>query len=260
MISCKFKGGLGNQMFQMSATCALALRNNDTYSFDLNNWVEWQPLTQRFEASKYKETIYKKILTVEKVKEFNLYIEPYYSYNPIPYSPNIVLSGTFQSEKYFYDYSEQVKELFDLTYNLEKINNILSTIPKPITSIHIRRGDYLRFTNYLNQLDFDYYRRAMSLSKTESFLVFSDDINWCKNNFKGKNIFFFDEQDELLNLIAMSLCDNNIIANSTFSWWGAYLNKNKYKTVIAPSIWLSPNISSMNRSDKDVVPESWIKI
>ena len=63
-----------------------------------------------------------------------------------------------------------------------------------------------------------------------------------------------------MNLIAMSLCDNNIIANSTFSWWGAYLNQNKSKIVIAPSIWLSPNILSMFVSDKDVVPEEWIKI
>jgi hypothetical protein len=247
-------------MFQISAACGLALRNNDTYAFNFDEWTIWKELSQGFKSSKYKETIYKNIPSIDLIDGSNIYTEPSYSYNPIPHSQNLVLSGTFQSKKYFCDYSEQIKDLFDLTYNLEKISDILSKIPKPITSVHIRRGDYFTITNYFNPLDFNYYQHAMSLSKTESFLIFSDDINWCKNNYKDKNIFFFDEQDEIMNLIAMSLCDNNIIANSTFSWWGAYLNQNKSKIVIAPSIWFSPNILSRFVSDKDIVPEEWIKI
>lgn len=260
MTSCKFRGGLGNQMFQIAATCALALRNNDLYIFNFNKWEEWKDYAQGFNSSRYKNTIYKKLPYTDEYNENNLYMESSYTYDPIPYSPNITISGRFQSEKYFKDYSDDIKNLFDLSYNLDIINCILNDIPRPITSIHVRRGDYFENKQCLNELDIEYYTHAMTLTKNESFLIFSDDINWCKQHFDQKNIFFFEENDELINLIAMSLCDHNIIANSTFSWWGAYLNKNKHKTIIAPKIWVSPRLSNFSVLSKDVVPDDWIKI
>ena len=89
-----------------------------------------------------------------------------------------------------------------------------------------------------------------------SFLIFSDDINWAKQNFDNKNLYFSESNDELFDFILMSKCDNNIIANSSFSWWASYLNKNKNKTIVSPKKWFNP-ISNLNY--KDILPEDWIR-
>lgn len=99
--------------------------------------------------------------------------------------------------------------------------------------------------------------QATHYFKDTTFVIFSDDLNLAKEKFNKPNMFVFDSEDEVLNMTCMSLCDNNIIANSTFSWWGAYLNKNKNKTVLSPKIWFNPE-SGIN--DKDIIPDSWIKI
>jgi hypothetical protein len=90
----------------------------------------------------------------------------------------------------------------------------------------------------------------------KEYLVFSDDMEWCKSFFKGKFDFINDEDYNELYL--MSLCRDNIIGNSTFSWWGAYLNENLFKTVIAPKTWFGPGYSHWDTSD--LIPENWIKL
>ena len=82
-------------------------------------------------------------------------------------------------------------------------------------------------------------------------------MSWVKENFIGDNFFYSQYDNEILDLSLMSICDNNIISNSSFSWWGAYLNKNKNKTVIAPNQWFGPNGP---KDTQDIIPENWIKL
>ena len=92
---------------------------------------------------------------------------------------------------------------------------------------------------------------------TDYFLVFSDDIEWCKNNITGDNIVYIDSEIDYIDLYLMARCDNNIIANSSFSWWGAWLNKNENKKVVAPTLWFGQVVGE---DTNDIIPENWIKI
>lgn len=253
MISCNLKGGLSNQLFQISATCGLAFENNDVFGFNFDNC--YTPL-QGFKSSKYKNNIYKNIPTIDNLPS-NIYNEPCFEYKKIPYCGDMVLDGYFQSEKYFNEYRDRVINLFDLTYRLDEINEFFVKLPRPITSVHIRRGDYLPLTDVFVILDKEYYISAMNVFQDNGyFLIFSDDINWAKQNFDNKNLYFSESNDELFDFILMSKCDNNIIANSSFSWWASYLNKNKNKTIVGPKKWFNP-ISNLNY--KDILPEDWIR-
>lgn len=247
MISCRLQGGLGNQMFQISAAYALALRNNDAACFNLS--VCNTPM-QGNKSITYVNSMFSKICDSKNLNFEILYNEPNFSFNEIKYNPNMLLNGFFQSEKYFYDFKEEIKNLFNLPTDIVK---------KPIdklTSIHVRRGDYLNLQDYHLVLPKEYYLEAMDKIKG-NFIFFSDDIEWVKENFKGDNIFYSETGDELMDLTLMSLCDNNIIANSSFSWWGAYLNKNENKKVIAPKNWFGPNGP---KDINDIYPETWEKI
>ena len=109
-------------------------------------------------------------------------------------------------------------------------------------SVHIRRTDYLYVSQILPPLSIEYYNNALEETKNyDKILFISDDINWCKDNFKLKKGYFVEE-NELVSLKIMQYCQSNIIANSTFSWWGAYLNNNDNK-VIMPKIWFGPAVT-----------------
>jgi hypothetical protein len=137
----------------------------------------------------------------------------------------------------------------------DKALSFLSNIKGTKTSLHIRRGDYIPYQSVMYLLDEEYYTPATNYFKDTTFIIFSDDLNLAKQKFNKPKMVVFDSNDEVLNMTCMSLCDNNIIANSTFSWWGAYLNKNKNKTVIAPKKWYSaPEL----KENKDKIPEQWI--
>ena len=127
------------------------------------------------------------------------------------------------------------------------------------TSVHIRRGDYLNYPNFHPTQSQEYYYNCIEKlsSDTDFFIFFSDDTTWCKNHFKEKNFLFIENEKDYLSLLLMSFCSNNIISNSSFSWWGAWLNKNNYKQVIGPKIWFGPGL---NHNTSDIIPENWIKI
>ncbi len=227
-------GRLGNQLFQIATTIALAERNNDKYIFP--NW----------EYSKYFN-LYD--CFSDNINTSSTYLEPRFEYSPIPYKPNLNIQGFFQSDKYFIDHQDLIQQLltprigFGINYDC--------------TSIHIRRGDYLQLNQEYVQLNIDYYKRGMEITDTKNYIIFSDDIAWCKDNFKGKNIIFSEGKSPVEDLALMLSCEKNIIANSSFSWWGAYLNKNPSKIVIAPQRWFGPKLS---HNIKDLLPEAWIKI
>ena len=180
---------------------------------------------------------------------------------------SIYLDGYWQSENYFRQYTNNIREDFTFpkeisVQNLKLINQIQS---QSSIGIHVRRGDYLLKKNrkILNILDREYYHKAIDilLSKyPKSFIyIFSDDIIWAKDNIQ----YFYDNtiivdhnknNNSFEDMRLMSLVDHNIISNSSFSWWGAWLNKGPDKIVIAPSKWYQ------NKNNGAIVPSSWMQI
>ena len=227
-------GRLGNQLFQMSTVIALATRHNDKYVFP-----PW----------KYENSFNLHSCFSSNIVSTETYREPSFTYTPIHYKPNINLFGYFQSEKYFAEHKNIISSLLTP-------KTVHSTIPG-CTSIHVRRGDYLNLTKEYEQLDMNYYGGAMRITNSPRYMIFSDDIGWCKTQFVGNQFIFSEGKSEVEDLALMLSCEHNIIANSSFSWWGAWLNKNPSKIVVAPHSWFGP---ALPHDTKDLLPETWIKI
>ncbi len=183
---------------------------------------------------------------------------------------NIVLWGYWQTEKYFADIAPDISKEFSFK---EKLSGEAAEIAKKIkntnsVSIHIRRGDYAKFKNVkkiVGDTDISYYGRAISyiaeLVSKPHFFVFSDDIAWCRENVRIPfPATYLDEKTagpkNAYHLELMSLCKHNIIANSTFSWWGAWLNQNQGKIVVAPKKWYGGGDSDAI----DIIPREWEKM
>ncbi len=120
----------------------------------------------------------------------------------------------------------------------------------------MRRGDYVWLSHIHPVQPLAYYQRAVELmGDYQRMLVFSDDLPWCRENFSFNNMTFVEGQSDMDDLWMMGLCKHNIIANSSFSWWGAWLNENHAKKVVAPKLWFG-NAATMDT--KDIVPAKWI--
>jgi hypothetical protein len=169
-----------------------------------------------------------------------------------------LLSGYFQSEKYFINNKNFIIDLFKPTEEIK--NKIIEVLPNinNYVSIHVRRGDYLIYPNHHPQQSDEYFKTSTELiGRDKTFLIFSDDINGIKNSFDYlPNKIFFNSGTDWLDMYTMSLCEHNIICNSTFSWWGAYLNTNKNKKVITTKNWFGSANAHLNTST--LFPEEWI--
>jgi hypothetical protein len=252
MIIIKLQGGLGNQLFQWAFGKSLSIDLNTEIYFDLSFLNQNIPgITKRhLELNKFP-------LIKEKPLDI-VYNQPLYVINDntniknIDKSLNYYLNGYFQKEKYF----KHNKEILLKSLTFESIKN--NEFYKPIinsnsVSLHIRRTDYLLHQHHHPVQDIQYYNDALSsVKKYDQIFIFSDDIDWCKNNLKYKNITYVSGQSNLEDLILMSLCKNNIIANSSFSWWSAYLNLNENKIVVAPKKWFGKN-----QNNDGMIPETW---
>jgi hypothetical protein len=236
------QGRIGNQFYQIAATIALAKRNNASYQFPFGLWSTELNLLQ----SSYSNNIQFK----------SRYTEPYFHYSPIPFSDGLDLYNSyFQSEKYFFDFSDEIRYL--LTPKCAKY------FPKfeNTCAIHVRRGDYLTLPDHHPVLPMSYYQEAMNAVKAKKYMVFSDDPEWCANNFKGDQFTIMRGNRTYVDISLMSKCDvGGIIANSSYSYWGNWLNPNTNKIVIAPKNenWFGKDLKHHNL--KDLIPESWIKI
>lgn len=226
-------GRFGNQLFQIASTISLAIDNGVKYIFS-----PW----------KYENNFNLYDCFSEQINYRQQYREPFFHYHPIPFSDELDLYGYFQSEKYFENNKEVILGLLTPQDGLSK--------KWDTTSIHIRRGDYLNLTKEYEQLNMDYYQQAMDLIKSKKYIIISDDIEWCKRQFIGDH-FEFSHGDEITDLNIQISCANNIIANSSFSWWGAYLNKNPSKIVVAPQKWFG---AALPHDTKDLIPKDWIKL
>lgn len=230
-------GRLGNQLFQIATVIATALRNGDRYIFPSWSYQDYFHLHDCF-SNNIRSTL--------------TYQEPFFHYQRIPHqnTNNQVLDlvGYFQSWRYFDEFATAIRHRFTSIYNF--------TLLPETTSIHVRRGDYVRQPHNHTNLGMDYYREAMACTNTKNYLIFSDDIAWCKKQFVGNQFTFAEANNEVQDLTYMMSCQKNIIANSSFSWWGAYLN-NQTSMVIAPAKWFGP---AMPHNTADLLPITWIKI
>lgn len=252
VITSELSGGLGNQMFQIAACVSLAKRLGYIAMFDPNK--HFLPLQGR-KFLTYTDNLYFNLLINHNLPITQEYISEKFNYVQIPdIQPLTIIKGGFQSEKYFDKFL--INNIFRIKPNIkELLINKYGDVTNKV-SIHVRRGDYLKLWPHHIFVGEEYYTKAIEIMGDKEYLVFSDDMKWCKSFFKGK--FDFIEDEDYNELYLMSLCGNNIIGNSTFSWWGAWLNQNPLKKVIAPKTWFGPGYSHWDTSD--LIPQNWIKI
>ena len=175
------------------------------------------------------------------------------------YNDAFVLTGYFQSVNYFKEIQDEIKQIFSPTSDfLNKVNECYPELScKNTLSIHIRRGDYLSISDTLPVVDISYINKAIeTIGDYSKVFVFSDDKAWAKENFNNSNFTVVEDLEDYEELWMMSLCKNNIISNSTFSWWGSFLNKNVDKKIIAPSLWTGPNGPNMD----EIYMDNFIKV
>ena len=250
-------GGLGNMLFKIAAAYGLSSDFNSEIVTDFSHigTLHQKPLV-------YKDNLLKslKFLSSPLNNSILLKSEPndftYQKEFKLNTSKNIILDGYFQSYKYFEHIKDKILDIFSPSVkDLNYINKKYKT-GKGIVSIHVRRGDYTNLNDYHHNLKLEYYLNAIDYFTDKEFLVFSDDIQWCKSQFKGDHFKFVEGEKDYIDLYIMSLCEHNIIANSTFSWWGAYLNKNSNKIIIYPNKWFGPKNDEFKTID--LFPDEWI--
>ena len=240
------------------------------YELDVFNCIQTRANEEEIKAiTKLQKTgILSKLNNAFSNKTINIFNEKKFHYNAEieKLSGNIYLSGYWQSEKYFSVIRETLLKEFSLKLLLSKEAEILKnkiTSNNRSVSIHFRRGDYVHLASactYHGTTELDYYHSAIAALKTKignpSFYIFSDDINWVKENFKIENASYVEGLKSHEDLELMKNCNHNITANSSFSWWGAWLNNNPAKTVIAPKQWFKDTTNDTS----DLIPTAWLKI
>jgi hypothetical protein len=251
------QGQLGNQMFQIAATTALAYENGVKAIFPgLHSETEWNiPLNRRCIFFRLDDSV-----PIESIQY--TYIEPCHHYIEIPYRKNMQIVGYFQSEKYFQKYKELIQELFAPSDEIKSylISNHQEIIENSKTvAIHFR--DYKKEDPEQKchpNCTREYYLAAIQKFPEDFlFVVFSNNIAWCKEAFLNfpRKFLFIEKEHFHHDFYLMSMCKNQIISNSSFSWWSAYLNQNPDKIVVAPSVWFAPKYKE---DTWDVIPDDWI--
>ena len=265
MISCILKGGLGNQMFQVAAVIASAVENKIPFCFDEDTWPPMGGagggIFQASPPSKYRKNVFRKLpfKNIKSKNAFNIYSEPSFHYTNIKVSKNLLLNGYFQSEKYFKNSADIIRKVFKVPQNIEqefKTKYTENYNDFELVAVHIRRGSHLKNSHYHGSCTKEYFLTAMKeFDQNSKFLIFSDDMEWCKATFDDDRCIFIDQGTDYEDMYYMSLCHHNIICNSTFSWWSAWLNSNPNKKVVSPKKWFGPGYSGHIMDD--LVPPEW---
>ncbi len=297
MIITRLRGGLGNQLFQYAAGRALAEHHKvplklDLYTytkhpyrkFELHRFNIDAPEASRDEVHHFTGSNPIKRYLNKRENYFRcpgVFAQPHYHFYEDFFSlpADIYLSGYWQSEKYFTGIAPLIKQQLIPIVALDSHNSELKAelASKESVAIHVRRGDYgsAAYASFFGGLPDSYYRDAMASMRGQvsspSFYFFSDDIEWCRSNFGGEGTQFISHNkgsEAYKDLLLMASCRHNIIANSTFSWWGAWLNANNGKRVIAPAKWFKsdfldrkePVYTSRYYNTRDLIPAGWTRL
>ena len=248
-----YNGRFGNQLFQFASLVGISEKNGFKAIIpykNLNSVVQTSMDGNSFNAKFELNNCFEinddffgdPIVKYNKQESHFHFDESFFS---IPDFTN--LNGYFQTEKYFDHCEERIKQI--LKFKEDILDESLSSLPKTeneLVSIHIRRGDYTNSNPYHPLNGKEYVDLSIAnFEKDYHFVIFSDDIDWCKSIW-GDDINFsiFNSRSQYIDFCAMSLCHHNIISNSSFSWWASYLNKNIDKKIIAPKNWFGPGFSN----------------
>jgi hypothetical protein len=290
MLICNIKGGVGNQLFQYACAKAIAHKHDLRLKIDIQDAIRHnkksdipRPVSilklnisadiatnQEVANLRYRYGICSKVTRRILIKAGLHKEELNFNQEILNDSSSRYLDGYFQSYKYFDNIRNILLQEYSLVefsnnfnFWLDTINNIENTV-----SIHIRRGDYIKNINVTKQFGpcpTDYFERAVSMLEQKvtkpTYIVFSDDIGWVKENLKlptyQKVVYVTDKSLlDVEELLLMSKCSHNIISNSSFSWWGAWLNTNNFKQVITPYPWFDNG----SIKETDMIPLEWVMI
>jgi len=279
MITCNLMGGLGNQIFQIFTTISYSIKSKNPFKFFNIEVLGSGHTTIRYT---YWNTFFNQLrpFLIDPKPLTNIVREKDFTYNNIDTNQligrDIMLYGYFQSYKYFQEHYESICRIIGLENmknNIKKNNNLSNEYLSDTISIHFRLGDYKKLKDYHPVMTYEYYEKSLSyiktqnLDKTYKIIYFCEDadidevlitinklvIKFPEYNFvRGDNTLQDWEQ-----MIYMSCCNHNIIANSSFSWWAAYFNSRSDKIICYPSVWFGP---SANNDIKDLCPNDWVKI
>lgn len=258
-----YNGRLGNQLFQFAAAFGLAKSKGLNPSFPIENTRVksphdgyWCDLNNLFNLEPFFNT------TVSECASVPVYNEPVFHYTPISHlGDHVSLNGYFQSEKYFENCATDLRDALQFKESVKETCDPAVSQLEAKASLHVRRGDYVNQPQNHPSCSLEYYRSGLEqVAPGGRVIVFSDDIEWCKRMLTpiagDKELLFAEGGTPYTDFYIMSQCETNIIANSTFSWWAAWLNNHPTKKVIAPSNWFGPNLAS--NDTKDLIPQSWI--
>jgi hypothetical protein len=297
MIIISLFGGLGNQMFQYACGKAVAAKLGVELKLDVSYLID-RTQRENFTFRNYELAVFnisEEIANVNEVRDYipnlwksskfqqlaykiiRLYNGNNYYFEKLKFQfesriatvkDNSYLYGYFQTEKYFLPFKKEIIDAFQLKSDVDSVNrNLIDKIKTENSiSIHIRRGDYQLSPFNLLEID-SYYRLAIEYIQREvespKFYIFTNDYDWTETNFAqfdiDKTIVKHNQGEKsFMDMILMSNCKHSICANSSFSWWGAWLNQNLEKIIITPKQWFKT--TNGEQAINDLVPETWIKI
>ena len=251
-------GGLGNQMFQISKSVAEGLKNNIPVFFRTSAFI---PMEGN-QPTNYIENIFRNLnFDNSRIPTFRVNEQTweYYETNHV-YTEPTEFYGYYQSSKNFLNFRDEIQKLFLPTEEFKvKLKNLYPKIfEKDSVSIHVRRGDYLTISNILPVIDKSYIDKSLKeIGDYSNVFIFSNDKEWVKENLNYENSTVVDGLEDYEELWAISLCNHNIMSNSSFSWWGSYLNTNNDKKVFVPSVWFGPKGENNYQS---IYENDWKKI
>ena len=291
MFAVKLWGGLGNQMFQYAFALHLAKSRNDfpyfftdgvdqnLADFAINNFnldlAKLPVATQKSLGYTFNSNLHyrliRKLLQIFPFLNRKILVEKGLEYKPSFSEMSVLFDGYWQSYKYIASIEDQLREKFVFKdQKLNELDNYEDIVSSNSVSLHIRKGDYLKGknVNIFEACPLAYYIKAVNLIKAKIelpvFFVFSNDLNWAKENLKFEDnveLRFVDnskyKDPTIADIFLMSKCKHNIIANSTFSWWGAWLNSFANKIIIAPAKWY---VGILNKVTVDLIPPNWIRL
>ena len=264
-------GQLGNQMFQYASLKGIANQNGYNFCIPNHNEIFDDGLGNRLHIELFKPFV------LENFNDLNVQLidgdrpvvqEGSFHFNEQLFNncPDwVCLHGFFQTEKYFKNIEQEIREDFTFTDDiLEPCKEMMRQFDEPPISLHIRRGDFLINSANHHNLGLDYYEKALDIvprvydSCDLPVLIFSDDPEWCKEQelFSSNRFMVAEGNSAYVDMCLMTLCSRHIIANSTFSWWGAWLANSKQ--VVAPSVWFGPNNAHLDI--KDLYLDDWVVI